>query len=283
MPELPEVEVLVRHLAPLLRHRTIREVEVRRPKILRPTREPEFRQALVGARFADVTRRGKYLLFALQHPARGPVHLLGHLGMTGRMYLQPARAPLPTHAAVVFKLGRAAFVFEDTRYFGRLTLDTSTIDALGPEPLSAAFTADYLEAALLRSAQAIKLKLLDQSLLAGVGNIYGSEALFCARINPRRPARQLSRGQTQRLWRCLRRILAEAIAWGSTAPLDWRGQAGRDNLFYYGRAPDAPNYFDERLRVYDREGQPCPRCRTAIRRIPQGGRSTYYCPRCQRG
>src|SRR3954471_2871887 len=124
MPELPEVEVLVQHLAPLVRRRTIRRVEVRRAKVLGPTSPAEFERALTGATFVDLTRRGKYLLFELQ-PAkrRGRFTLVGHLGMTGRMYLAPAGSPLPKHAAVVLDLGRQRFVFEDTRYFGRFTLD----------------------------------------------------------------------------------------------------------------------------------------------------------------
>ncbi len=231
MPELPEVEVLVRRLAPLLKNKLL---------------------------------------------------LAGHLGMTGRMYLLPTRAPLPPHAAVVLWLGKTKFVYEDSRYFGRLSLDATAVRRLGPEPLGEEFTLADFSARLKRSEQPIKVKLLDQSLLAGVGNIYASEALFCARVSPCARAKRLSAGQVRRLWRAIRAVLQEAIDFGSTVPLDWNGTGARDGLFYYGRAANARGTDEERLRVYDRRGKPCLRCGTAIERIVQSARSTFYCPRCQR-
>ena len=284
MPELPEVEVLVRHLAPLLHDRTIRAVHVRRAKVLAPTSARSFAQVLRGARFGSLARRGKYLVFELRKPGlREPLPLVGHLGMTGRMYLLPARTPLPTHTAVVLHLGCENFVFEDTRYFGRLTLDTSALDRLGPEPLGERFTMARFSRALGRSRQAIKVKLLDQSLLAGVGNIYASETLYRARIAPTLPALKLTTPQAKRLWHAVRAVLREAIACGSTVPLYYAGRGLRDGLFYFGRAPGAPDFYGERLRVYGRAGRPCRRCGTLIRRRVQAARSTFYCPRCQRG
>ena len=284
MPELPEVEVLVRHLAPLLHDRTIRAVHVRRAKVLAPTSARSFAQVLRGARFGSLARRGKYLVFELRKPGlREPLPLVGHLGMTGRMYLLPARTPLPTHTAVVLHLGCENFVFEDTRYFGRLTLDTSALDRLGPEPLGERFTMARFSRALGRSRQAIKVKLLDQSLLAGVGNIYASEALYRARITPTLPALKLTPRQVKGLWHAVRAVLREAIACGSTVPLYYAGRGLRDGLFYFGRAPGAPDFYGERLRVYGRAGRPCRRCGTLIRRRVQAARSTFYCPRCQRG
>ena len=283
MPELPEVEVLVRHLAPQLKGKTIRAVNVRRPKVIAPTSARKFSAALCGARFAGVTRRGKYLLFNLRRERQRPLFtLLGHLGMTGRMYLRPAGEPLPKHAAVVLTLGRMNFIYEDTRYFGRLTLETRGLESLGPEPLGNEFTAASFARVLQKSAQAIKVKLLDQSLVAGIGNIYASEALFRAGLSPRRAARGLNREEVRRLWRAIRVVLRQAIDCGSTLPLDWAGAAGRDGLFYYGRAVDAPDYYEERLLVYDRRGRPCSRCATPICRIVQAARSTFYCPKCQR-
>ncbi|HTJ00087.1 MAG TPA: DNA-formamidopyrimidine glycosylase family protein, partial [Dongiaceae bacterium] len=183
MPELPEVEVLVRHLAPLLQNRTIREVHVHRPKVLLPTSPRELQERLSGARFLGLTRRGKYLLFALRGKGRNnDFSLVGHLGMTGRMYLQPAKQSLPKHAAVVLRLGRENFIYEDQRYFGRLTLAVEAVAALGPEPFEAEFTPTALAQALQRSTRPVKVKLLDQELVAGVGNIYASEALFRAGI-----------------------------------------------------------------------------------------------------
>jgi formamidopyrimidine-DNA glycosylase len=194
----------------------------------------------------------------------------------------PAKNALPKHAAVVLKLGRENFVFEDTRYFGRLTLDSTAIEALGPEPLGEAFTAEYFSRALQRSAQSIKVKLLDQSLVAGVGNIYASEALFRAGVSPLLPARRLKTAQVARLWRAIRETLADAIARGSTVPLNDAGEGNRDGLFYFGSAPGAPDFYEERLRVYDRAGKPCATCGTAVKRIVQAARSTFYCPTCQK-
>lgn len=281
MPELPEVEVLVRHLQPLIRNKTIRGVRVLRSKVLGETSPAELRRALLGATFVGLSRRGKYLCFELHsHRCTKPVHLVGHLGMTGRMYLARRCDALPKHAAVVLELGRENFVFEDTRYFGRLTLDGDSIARLGPEPLSDGFTVKFLSAALTRSTRPIKVKLLDQTLIAGVGNIYASEALFRAGISPRAAARKLDAQQLRKLWRAIREVLREAIKFGSTVPLN-HGAGGGDGLFYFGRAAGAPNYYEERLRVYDREGQPCGQCGTDIRRLVQAARSTFYCPRCQ--
>ncbi len=282
MPELPEVEVLTRHLGPALRGKTIRDVRVHRAKSTRPTSARSLRAKLVGAKFISVTRRAKYLLFKLKPPRQEPFTLLGHLGMTGRMFVQSTDAPLPKHAAVTFGLGRHNFVFEDTRYFGRLTLDLSPLESLGPEPLGDAFDGAILHAALCRSAQAIKPKLLDQKTLAGVGNIYASESLWRAGISPRKAARRLTRVQCASLAASIRAILTEAIACGSTVPLDFAGAEKRDRLFYYGSLA-GPQGFEERLRVYNRADEPCDHCATAIRQITQAGRSTYYCPQCQRG
>ena len=283
MPELPEVEVLARHLAPLLKNKTIHRITIRRRRVLRPTSEREFKQTLKEARFADLNRRGKYLVFSLRPPGgRKTISLLGHLGMTGRMYLQPADTPLAKHAAVVLHLGKTNFIFEDTRYFGRLTLDISALAALGPEPLGDGFSVDYFLRALKRSAQPIKVKLLDQSIVAGAGNIYASEALFRAGLSPRLAARGLTGKQVERLRHYVRELLAEAIKLGSTVPLDWAGTDKQDGFFYYGQADGASDSYEERLQVYDRQGRPCKRCKTPIKRIVQAARSTFYCPRCQR-
>ena len=283
MPELPEVEVLARHLRPLIRGKTIRGVNVRRAKVLKPTSPQQFRRTLIRAKFIGLSRRGKYLLFQLRVPGRKePVTLLGHLGMTGRFFLARKSGRLPRHAAVVLDLGGKNFIYEDTRYFGRLTLDVSAVERLGPEPLGADFQPAAFAELLKRSRQAIKVRLLDQSMVAGIGNIYASEALFHARISPRLPARRLSRSQVTRLWRAIREVLAGAIACGSTVPLNFGG--GRsDGLFYFGRAPGAMDFYEERLRVYDRAGKPCLECGCLIKRITQAARSTFYCPHCQRG
>ena len=324
MPELPEVEVLARHLRPLLRGQTIRGVTVRRAKVLRPTRPEKFRRTLLGAKFIGLSRRGKYLLFQLRAKTGGnpnvlskndkrplapslsppggkgvaegrvrgihiglkanqykPIFLLGHLGMTGRIFLARKNLRLPKHAAVVLDLGANNLVYEDTRYFGRLTLDTSAVNRLGPEPLDDGFKAETFVQLLKRSRQAIKVKLLDQKLVAGIGNIYASEALFRARLSPKLAANKLTAIQVRRLRLAICAVLAEAIKCGSTVPLNLGGDK-TDGLFYFGRAPGAPDFYEERLRVYDRAGQPCPHCGHLIERITQAARSTFYCPHCQR-
>jgi formamidopyrimidine-DNA glycosylase len=282
MPELPEVEVLVRHLRPLLRGKIIRGVVVRREKVLRPTSPQKFRRNLVGAKFQGLSRRGKYLLFELRGKnSKKPLTLLGHLGMTGRIFLAKKNKPLPKHAAVIFDLGRENFIYEDTRYFGRLTLDLSAVEKLGPEPSSKDFSPEIFAQSLKRSRQAIKVKLLDQTLVAGVGNIYASEALFRACISPKLAANKLTFAQIKKLCSSILKVLAEAIIGGSTVQLNFTGGKS-DGLFYFGRAADAPDYYEERLRVYDRADKPCGNCRRPIKRIVQAARSTFYCPCCQK-
>lgn len=259
MPELPEVEVAVRKLRPRIVGKAIRNVSVRRLRVIAPTTEEELARALSGARFVALQRRGKYLVFSLRR-ARTEFTLLGHLGMSGDMYVAPQNEPEPKHAAVVLSFGDEKLIYEDTRYFGRFTLDTKPLGYLGPEPLSKEFKRTGFRDALRRSSQSVKVKLLDQCLVAGVGNIYASEALFRAGISPRLPARKLSDAQVKRLWRAIPAVLNHAIRFGTT-----RGDG----------------YF-ARLAVYDRNGKACRICKTPIRRIVQAGRSTYYCPKCQR-
>lgn len=283
MPELPEVEVLVRHLAPSLQRKTVHSVTVRKAKVCRPTTEHALRAALTGARFVALERRGKYLVFTWRRPGRaGDVTVTGHLGMTGRMYLLPKSAPLPKHAVVVLGLGARNFVYEDPRQFGRFTLDDSAVRALGPEPWDECFSVAAFATALRRSTQAIKVKLLDQSLVAGIGNIYASEALFRAGVSPCRAARRVKRDAVARLHAAIRKVLAEAIECGSTIPLDFAGARKRDGLFYYGAVEGKSKFYQERLRVYDRAGQPCVNCATPIKRLVQAARSTFYCPGCQK-
>jgi len=282
VPELPEVEVLVRHLKPLLVGKTIQGARVFREKVLLPTTAAQFRETLRGATFSDLIRRGKYLVFELESLNRKrSIKLLGHLGMTGRMYLAKKTDALPKHTAVLIDLGQENFVFEDTRYFGRLTLNLTPLDRLGPEPLQRDFSLNTFSQGLRRSAQPIKVKLLDQSLVAGIGNIYASEALFRAGIAPRLSARRLRLEQTRKLRLAIRAVLRRAINLGSTVPLN-HGPDRTDGLFYFGRPADTPDFYEERLQIYDRLGHPCPNCGASIRRIVQAARSTFFCPKCQR-
>lgn len=283
MPELPEVEVLVRHLDPLVKGLRIKGVTVRREKVLRPTAPEHLAAALTGATLQGVTRRAKFLLFQLKAKGRKETFpLVAHLGMTGRIFLQAKKAVLPKHAAVVLELGAHVLVFEDTRYFGRFTLDTASLAELGPEPLEDPFDTAAFAVALKRSGQPIKVKLLDQTLIAGVGNIYASESLFRAGISPKRRSDRLNGAEVDALVKAIREVLGEAIRFGSTIPLDYAGTGKRDGLFYYGKPVEAPDYYEERLLVYDRFNQPCVKCTKPIKRFVQATRSTYFCPVCQR-
>ena len=281
MPELPEVEILVRSLAPIVQNRKIQAITVGRPRIVAPATVEEFSRALRGATFFQLSRRGKFLLFDMRGNNGNAFPLIGHLGMTGRMYLSPAKETLPKHAAVVLGFGAENFVFEDPRYFGRLTLDTTSVAALGPEPLGDDFTTEYFFSALQRSGQPIKVKLMDQQLVAGIGNIYASEALFRAGISPQSPARRLTRAQAARLRQAIRATLQDAIKRGSTIQLNPSGNGSDGGLFYFGNAPEKPDSYEKRLRVYDRAGKPCRKCGSVIKRIVQAARSTFYCPKCQ--
>jgi formamidopyrimidine-DNA glycosylase len=161
-------------------------------------------------------------------------------------------------------------------------LDLEGLGQLGPEPLTDAFTLDGFAAALAGSRQAIKVKLLDQTVVAGIGNIYASEALFRAGIHPAIPAGRIPLRALARLMESVREVLSEAIEFGSTLPLDLNRDGSEKALFYYGQASGARNSYEERLRVYGRNGLPCWRCRAEIRQIVQGARSTFWCPQCQR-
>ncbi|MCU0787368.1 MAG: bifunctional DNA-formamidopyrimidine glycosylase/DNA-(apurinic or apyrimidinic site) lyase, partial [Verrucomicrobia bacterium] len=238
MPELPEVEVLVRHLADRVVGRTIRTVNVRDPRSLRHTTSAEFRSTLKNARLESVQRRGKYLVFNLRKRGQ-PFPLLGHLGMTGRMYLLPQPTRHPPHTTLVLGLGKELLVFNDPRRFGRMTLDSSALQRLGPEPLEPAFTPRTLREAFSHSRQPVKVKLLDQSVVAGIGNIYASEALFLARIHPGTPAGRLTDSSHRRLRNSIRRVLREAIRFGSTAPLAFGASDPGDGIFYYGTTAQA--------------------------------------------
>lgn len=282
MPELPEVEVLRHHLDTVLPGRRIKAVTIRKPRVLSGTSPRRFARILNGRRFDAVGRRGKYLLLPMSQPRnRPPATLLAHLGMTGRMYLIRSKAPLPRHCSAVFALGRANLVFDDPRGFGRLSLALDRIAGLGPEPLSAAFNTAYLGEKLSRSRQSVKAKLLDQSLVAGIGNIYASEALFRARVHPVTPSSDLSTAQVSALVRAIRRTLGQAIKLGSTMPLSFDRPGVQNGLFYFGSSSEGGGGARERFEVYDREGQPCGRCRTPIERVVLGGRSTFFCPQCQ--
>lgn len=272
MPELPEVEWVVRALNRRLPGQTIRSVEIHRSRTVRPDSPEVLVRRLTGARFDTVRRRGKYLVFHLSHaPNRDAFLIAAHLGMTGRMEVVPATSPRPDHSVVTLHLEDRRFDFSDPRVFGRFSLDTAALEELGPEPLSRAFTPAVLEAALAGSRSAVKVCLLDQARLAGVGNIYASEALFRAGIAPDRPAGQLDAVEIRRLHQSLQKTLRDAIQAAS--------DRGKKRFYYDGGSTTTGQ--PSRFRVYDRAALPCPDCGTPIRRTVQAGRSTYHCPSCQ--
>lgn len=278
MPELPEVEALVRHLSGALPGKVVTTVATPIPKVVRPGSAGSLRATVAGCRIQAITRRAKYLVIDLIQPTGASTKLLAHLGMTGRMYLESLDAPLARHAAVVFNLGGQRLVFEDARRFGRVTLDAAVLDNLGPEPLGPGFTTTRLWEQLNKTRRPVKVALLDQAVAAGVGNIYACEALHQAGLSPERRGIEITRVEAARLQAAIADVLSRAIEAASRWTLDFRG--GRDGLFYYGSSVNEPG--SERFAVYDRAGEPCPRCAETIRRVAQAGRGAYYCPACQR-
>jgi formamidopyrimidine-DNA glycosylase len=286
MPELPEVETVRRGLAPTLVGARFARVEQRRPD-LRFAFPDDFVARLTGARILSFDRRGKYLLAPLDTGET----LIVHLGMTGRFKIESAAATcvpgvfahaLPEatrHAHVVLETDRGARVtYFDARRFG--FMDIARADALaaypafaamGPEPLGPDFDAGSLAARLAGRRQSIKAMLLDQSIVAGLGNIYVNEALHRARIDPRAEAGAVGRVRLKRLVAAIRAVLTEAI------------EAGGSTLRDYAGADGAPGYFQHVFRVYGRTGEPCSArgCKGVIQRVVQNGRSTFLCEGCQ--
>lgn len=275
MPELPEVEHVVRALAGAVTGCRIVAAELRLKRLAFGTSRAAFNRKLKGARIESVTRRGKYILMQLDSAAV----LMVHLRMTGKFVRLTSDQELPAYAHAIFYLDDdRRLVFCDMRQFGRMKIVAASqlhkareITALAPEPLLDEFTPAYLRQTLLRSRRSLKTLLLDQTRVLGLGNIYAAEALFLARISPFAISATLTKPRTLRLYQAIRDVLHEAIESGSTLRIDLEDGGG--------------GYFstlDKFWRVYEREAEPCVNCRARIRRVVQGGRSTYYCPRCQR-
>lgn len=270
MPELPEVEVARRGLLPSLAGCRVVAATLRTPKLRLPV-PPELPQRLVGLRLRDIARRGKYLLFDF-----GGGTLILHLGMSGSLRLV-APGTLPAkHDHFDLDFGTIVLRLRDPRRFGVLVWTEAPPEAhpllagLGIEPLADAFDGDWLHAALARRSAPVKPVLMDAGLLVGVGNIYASESLFRAGISPLRAAKRIARPRCAALAQAIRETLTAAIAAG--------GSSVRDYVHSDGGA----GCFQLQCAVYDRAGLPCPRCGTAIRSARQAGRSSFWCPRCQR-
>jgi formamidopyrimidine-DNA glycosylase len=275
MPELPEVETVARSLRPHLVGRTVGKLETSGLALRAPVDKKRIAAACVGARVEGVRRIGKYLLVDL---SRGDV-LLAHLGMSGHFEVAGDDEPRAPHTHAVFFLdGGGQLRYVDARRFGVLRAyrekeiaGSPELSILGPDPLSDDFTVGYLESEMSRSRSDVKRFLLDQKKIAGLGNIYVSEALFAAKISPRRRCDRVKKPLVADLHRAIREILSASVA--------RRGTTFRD----YVDAEGARGGNQHHLAVYGREGEPCPSCKTAIRRLVQGARSTFYCARCQRG
>lgn len=270
MPELPEVETIVRGLAKELPGATVRGVEVVKPDLIEGEDADDFAKALKGKKIRSVTRRAKNIVMDL-----GGGYLLVNLGMTGRlMVVKKGQDPF-THLGVRISLDHGReLLYHDVRRFGRLWRMTPEQwrewDAeLGVEPLSDAFDAEWLREHAAKSRVAVKTWLMDQARVVGVGNIYASEALFRAGVDPRRPANSLAGDEFERIVNGVRSVLRESIEFRGTTLLDYRDSSGE------------PGDFVRRLRVYDREGEPCTGCGGQVKRIVQGGRSTFFCEACQ--
>ena len=292
MPELPEVETVRRGIAPVMEGAQVVRAQMRRADLRFPFPE-NFTARLEGARIGPLGRRGKYLIA----PLSSGESLIMHLGMSGRFSVmadgvaagktdQPgalyySNAPNPAHDHVILTLygpkGRHRLVYNDPRRFGFMDLATSaTIEnskhfaSMGPEPLSNAFSEAGFNASLRAKSAPIKGALLDQSIVAGLGNIYVCEALFRAGVSPRRKAASVAGLRGARLFQTIRDVLEEAIEAGGSSLRDFAGSDG------------ALGYFQHRFSVYDRAGEPCVACGGEIKRLVQSGRSTFYCGKCQK-
>jgi formamidopyrimidine-DNA glycosylase len=270
MPELPEVESTRRGIERGAGGQRIQELRVHDHRLRWPI-DMHMPAQVAGQRIVAVERRAKYLLLRIE---RGTLIL--HLGMSGSLCLLPAQSPPLKHDHFELLLDSGVSLrFNDPRRFGSLHYTSEDpaqhrlLRRLAPEPLESTFDTDYLHRITRKRRAAIKQVLMNGRLVTGVGNIYASEALFRARISPRRAARRLSRADCARLVRSVRGALTAAIRAGGTTLRNYVGTDGN------------PGYFRQRLYVYERAGRPCRVCSTVVRRIRQGQRSTYYCPSCQ--
>lgn len=272
MPELPEVETIRRGLAPACVGQTIQEVRVREPR-LRWLVDPGLPQHLAGRRIESLGRRGKYLIFTLE----GGDRLLAHLGMSGRIRLldAPLEPQLHDHLDLLLASGWT-LRYHDPRRFGAWLwwpagqATHPLLSALGPEPFDPVFTGAYLYRRSRGRTLPLKAFLMDGKIVVGCGNIYAAEALYRAGLRPSRPAGKLSRKEADRLAQAVRDVLAEAVVQGGTTLRDFAGAHGE------------VGYFQQVLKVYGREGQPCHRCGSTLQNLRLGNRASVYCPRCQR-
>ncbi len=272
MPELPEVETTRRGIEPHVTGARMTELIVRRYDLRLPVSENIME--IEGRKIRGVTRRSKYLLLEIDDDST----LLIHLGMSGSLRVVDPAEVWKKHDHVGITLGNGKQLrFHDPRRFGLLlrlmeadSMSHALLKNLGPEPLEGRFTVEHLKSACARRSAAIKLVIMDAKVVVGVGNIYASEALFRAGIRPETPANKLSKPRLAKLVASIREVLSAAILEGGTTLRDFLNSDGK------------PGYFKQRLFVYDRKGEPCRVCGTAIRQAVLGQRATYWCPECQK-
>ena len=270
MPELPEVETIANGLNKRVAGDRIESVWVgSKPEPLKSP-APEISRVLEGARVEQVRRVGKHIVFDLQSAGNpGGSQWIVHLGMTGKMLVATPETEAPKHTHLVAKLGSGRELrFVDPRRFGRLEVRRGTFSGPGAEPLT--ITADEFAALFHRSKAPIKGALLNQKLLHGVGNIYADEALIRAGVRPRRRANSLTRAELNKLHAALQKVLNAAIAAGGSSISDYVDANGEEG------------FFQIQHRAYGREGKPCRKCKTLIKKIVVAGRGTHYCPKCQK-
>jgi formamidopyrimidine-DNA glycosylase len=271
MPELPEVETVARGLRVSLIGRIITSATVNWPRTIAHPSLDQFRERIVGRRVESVSRRGKYVVMGLDQG-----YLLIHLKMSGRLRITPSSERLDKHTHTTFDLDDGRQLrFQDVRKFGRLYLvdDPSQITGrLGPEPLDHGFTRRVFHSRVVRRSGRLKSLLLDQTFIAGLGNIYADESLFAARLHPLRRANTLTEEEEAMLYEAIRMTLCRAVENRGTT-LDDQG---------YVDANGQAGAYQEQIAVYGRKGESCPSCGTSIERIVVGGRSTHFCPRCQK-
>lgn len=274
MPELPEVEVIRRGLAPLLTGRRVARISWSDKKLRAPMPHALLHQWILGQRIRGVDRRAKYLLIRMENLAT----LVFHLGMTGKMGLAPQETPPAKHDHLQLLLDNGSELrFNDSRRFGAVLVlppggehEAECFGNQGPEPFSKAFCAEYLAHRAHSRTMPVKLFLMDGRVVAGIGNIYANEILFAVRIHPATPAAEVSRKEWQEVVRHSRMILKKAI------------KAGGSTISDFLNANGEKGYFQLSLNVYNRQGTPCSACKTPIEKSVMGGRATYFCPRCQK-
>ncbi|MEJ1354975.1 MAG: bifunctional DNA-formamidopyrimidine glycosylase/DNA-(apurinic or apyrimidinic site) lyase [Candidatus Sedimenticola sp. (ex Thyasira tokunagai)] len=270
MPELPEVETTRRGIAPHITGKTVTGVTVRNRSLRQPITKGLGRQ-LKGKTVRAVKRRAKYLLLETDTGT-----LLLHLGMSGSLRILPPGTPAGVHDHFDLEFADCCLRLRDPRRFGLVlwtrepVAEHSLISRLGPEPLSDAFTGDTLQQLAAKRRIPVKNLIMDGKVVVGVGNIYASESLFLSGIHPRRPCNRIALTRYRKLADNIKQVLAAAIAQGGTTLRDFQQENGK------------PGYFAQKLKVYGREGKPCPNCGSPIKQVRIGQRSSFYCGRCQR-